>query len=76
MFSGWPISWQTSAGLDFGCSILCLALLGLIGVWQNGWVSGQYGGTTKIKVNPTEVRQEMGHPVVPTKIDFSFGLAC
>ena len=46
---------------DFGCSILCLVLPGLMGNWQN-WLSS-WARWWNIIVNPTEVRQEMCHPV-------------
>ena len=39
-------------GYDFGQSRFCL---GIWGVWQNGWLSEQDGGTYQIKVNPTHV---------------------
>ena len=48
---------------DFGCSTLCLVLPGLMGYWQNWLSSWEEGGTSQIKVNPTEVRQEMNPPV-------------
>ena len=37
-----------------------------LGWWEfgrRGWAAGQDGGTSQIKVNATQVRQEMGHPV-------------
>ena len=46
--------------LDFDCSTVCPILLGLMGMCQKRL---QDGGTAQIKVNPTQVRQEMGHPV-------------
>ena len=48
------------ADLDFECSTVCPILLGLMGMCQKRL---QDGGTAQIKVNPTQVRQEMGHPV-------------
>ena len=50
--------------LDFDCSTVCPILLGLVGILQkflSSWARDR--GTSQIKVNPTEVRQEMGHPV-------------
>ena len=34
------------------------------GWWPATFLPKQVGGTSQIKVNPTQVRQEMGHPVV------------
>ena len=49
---------------DFACSTLCLVLPGLMGNWQNQ----AEGGTGKIKVNPTEVPQEMCHPACKVEV--------
>ena len=49
--------------LDFECSTVCPILLGLTGIWQKQLGSWASWWNTEIKVNPTQVRQEMGHPV-------------
>ena len=46
--------------LDFDCSAVCPILLGLVEIWQKRLSSC---ATSQIKVNLTQVRQEMGHPV-------------
>ena len=44
---------------DFGNSTVCQVLPRQMGVWQNGWVTGQEGGTSQIKVNPTHVTDHL-----------------
>ena len=46
--------------------------LGWREIGRTGWAAGQDGGTSQIKVNPTQVRQEMCHPVVLQIKIFSF----
>ena len=54
---------------DSGCFTLCLFLLGLFGnlIGSKGLASGQYGGTSQIKVNPTQLSNQMPHPVLLVK---------
>ena len=49
--------------LDFECSTACLILLGLVGVWQKLMGSWTRWWNTLIKVKPTQVHEQMGHPV-------------
>ena len=65
--TGWHISWWTWVGLTL---ILILDVqhsawfcLGWWEIGRTGWAGGQDGETSKIKVYPTQVRQEMCHPV-------------
>ena len=49
---------------NFGCYTLCLVLPGPMRNWQNWLSCWARGGTSQIKINPTQVRQEMCHHVV------------
>ena len=63
--TGILIYWWTSVGLTWIWAFLPSAWL-CLGWWEigiTGWAAGQDGGTSQIKVNQTEVRQEMGLPV-------------
>ena len=64
--TGWPISWRIWVGLTLILSVPLSAQL-CLGWWEigrTGWAAGQDGGISQIKVNPTQVRLEMGHPVL------------
>ena len=50
--------------LDFECSTVCPALLGLMGIWQKQLGSLARWWNTQIKVNPTQVSAHLGHPVL------------
>ena len=51
------------ADLDFKCSTVCPTLLGLMGIWQKRLSSWARWWHTEIKVNPTKVSADLGHPV-------------
>jgi len=57
--TGWPICWRTWVGLT---SIWDVPRL--VGRYCSYLLPKQVGGTPQIKVNPTQVRQQMGHPVL------------
>ena len=48
---------------DFKCSIVCPTLLGLMGIWQTRLGSWERWWKTEIKVSPTQVSAQLGHPV-------------
>ena len=50
--------------LGFECSFVCPTLLGLMGIWQKRLGSWARLWNTEIKVNPTQVYEHMGRPVV------------
>ena len=50
--------------MDFECSTVCPILPGLMGIWQKGLGSYAIWWNTEIKVSPTQVYEQMGHPVV------------
>ena len=50
--------------VEFECSTVCRILPGLMGIWQKPLVSWW---NTQIKVNPSHVHEEMGHPVLGLK---------
>ena len=50
--------------LKFDYSTVCLILPGLMGVWQNRLGSWARWGNSQIQVNRTQVRDQMGHPVL------------
>ena len=50
--------------LSFVCSTVCLILPGLMGIWQKGLGCWARWWKTQIKVNPTQVPEQMNHPVV------------
>ena len=58
--------------IDFECSTVCPILPGLMGIWQKGLGSYAIWWNTKIKVSPTHVYEQMGHPVVrdPSKTPY------
>ena len=47
--------------LDFECSTVCPILPGLKGIWQKWLGSRARWRSTKIKVNPTQVHEQMVH---------------
>ena len=49
--------------VGFGCSTVCPILLGLMGVWRKLLAKCARWWNTEIKVNPSQVREQMGHPV-------------
>ena len=49
--------------LNFDYSTVCLILPGLMGVWQKRLGSWARWWNSQIQVNPTQVRDQMGHPV-------------
>ena len=49
--------------LNFDYSTVCLVLPGLMGVWQKRLGSWARWWNSQIQVNPTQVRDQMGHPV-------------
>ena len=53
--------------VDFylSCSTFCPVLLGLMGIWQKGLCNWARWWNTQIKVNPTQVLEQMNHPVPP-----------
>ena len=59
---------QSWVDLDIECSTICLILHGLVGIWPKR-LAGSWPRwwSTQIKVNPTKVHEQMGHPVA----DFS-----
>ena len=63
--TGWPISWQTWTGLTLIWDVppSCPAAQPVLPISHQPRQSKAEGGTAKIKVNPTQIRQEMGHPV-------------
>ena len=69
--TGWPISWRTGfSRLRFGM------------FHHHAWAVGSYssgppaGGTPQIKVNPTQVRQEMGYPALTSLWEFRENSGC
>ena len=70
--TGWPISWRTWVGLTWVLTVPQSARF-CLDWWEfgrSGWAARQDDGTSQIKVNPTQVRQEMGHPVLLMKFNF------
>ena len=60
---GGPSYLDSWVGLtDFGCSTICLVLLGLMGNWQE-WLS-KWARLWNIKVNPTQLSNQMDHTVI------------
>ena len=49
--------------LDFECFTVCPILLRLMRIWQKRLGSWTRRWSTQIKVNPTQVHEQMGHPV-------------
>ena len=49
--------------LDLECSIVCPIQPGLVGIWQKWLGSWTRWWSTQIKVNPTQVHEQMRHPV-------------
>ena len=49
--------------LDFDCPTVCLILLGLVGIWQKWLYSWARWWNTQIKVNLTQVHEQVNHPV-------------
>ena len=49
--------------LNFDYSTVCLILPGLMGVWQKRLGSWARWWNSQIQMNPTQVRDQMGHPV-------------
>ena len=60
--------------VDFGHSTACKVLPRQMGVWQNGWLTGQDGGTSQIKVNPIHVTDHHCHPVLLYSATFKITL--
>ena len=61
----WHVCWWTWVGLTLILAVPPSAWI-CLGWWEigrTGWAAGKDGGTSKIKVNPTQVRQQMCHPV-------------
>ena len=58
----WDLGW---VGLEFSCSTVCPVLLGLMGIWQKRISNWARWWNTQIKVNPTQVLEQMNHPVPP-----------
>ena len=60
-----PISWQAWVGLTLIWDVppSCPAAQPVLPISHQPRQNQAEGGTAKIKVNPTQVRQEMGHPV-------------
>ena len=50
--------------LDFECSAVCPTLPRLLGVWQKHLGKGATLWNRKIIVIPTQIRNQMGHPVL------------
>ena len=50
--------------LDFECSTVCPILPGLMGIRQMGLGKYARWWNTEIQVNPAQVRDQMGHPVL------------
>ena len=62
--TGWSIFLGSWVGFDFGCSTLCVILLGLMVNWQNwptSWVKwwNIIGQSQPI---PTQLSEQMDHP--------------
>ena len=55
------LSW---VDLDFECSIICPVLLELLGIWQQRLDKCAIWWNFETKIDPTEVRDQMGHPVL------------
>ena len=53
--------------LNFDYSTVCLILPGLMGVWQKRLGSWARWWNSQIQVNRTQVRDQMGHPVLSLK---------
>ena len=51
--------------LDFECSTVCPIMSGLMGIWQKGLSKWAKWWKAEIQVNPTQIRDQMGHPVWP-----------
>ena len=56
----WDLGWVDS---DFSCSTVCPVQLGLMWIRQNRLCSWVRWWNTDIKVNPTQVSEQMNHPV-------------
>ena len=54
---------------DLGHSIVCLLLLGQMGVWQNRLVKMEY--PNKNQANPTQVLDHQSHPVYKLALEAS-----
>ena len=61
----WPISWRTLVVLTLIWDVPppCPPAQPVLPISHQPRQNQAEGGTSKIKVNPTQVRQEMGHPV-------------
>ena len=57
--------------LNFECSTVCPTLLGLLGIWQKRLGSWARWWNREIKVNPTQVYEDMGRPVLYYYLDSS-----
>ena len=61
--------------LDFECSRVCQILPGLMGIrqkWRGSWARWW---NTQIKVSPTQVHEQMGHPVQDREIQKRYQVA-
>ena len=67
--TGWPIWWRIWVGLTWIWGVLLAG-----GRYCSYTLPKQDGGTSQIKVNPTQVRHQMGHPV-SLRIIFNFTVA-
>ena len=54
--------------LNFECSTVCPILPGLIRIWQRWLGSWTRRWNTQINVNPSQVHEQMGHPVCTTSV--------
>ena len=70
-YTGWPISWRTWVGLTLIWEVppSCPAAQPVLLISHQPRQNQAEGGKAKIKVNPTEVHQEMCHPVSNIKWD-------
>ena len=73
--TGRPISWRSLVGLTLILDVppTCPAAHPVLLISHQPRQNQAEGGTAKIKVNPTEVRQEMCHPVVRCPIKRCMG---
>ena len=57
-----PVDWVW-VDLDFERSTVCLILLGLMEIWQKRLGKWARWWNTQMKINPTQVHEQMGHPI-------------
>ena len=57
-----PVDWVW-VDLDFERSTVCLILLGLMEIWQKQLGKWARWWNTQMKINPTQVHEQMGHPI-------------